>query len=287
MCGMYNGAGKFTKDNGVPAKSGVSGGLMTVIPGIGAFATWSPKLNEEGNTVKGIAIIQKLSGIYNNFNLFHKDQYKRDLTRKPHQTLIQTVMAACSCAATGDYEGLTRLYNLGVSLEAGDYDRRTPLHLASAAGHTKIVKFLLEQKVNPSLRDRWGATPLNDAKLQEIKDLLTAHGAERGVEQPEYQELPSATVTDDQYRLFYAAYNGDVKLMKTLHILNWKINSYDYDGRTALGIAASEGHFDAVKYLVVHGADLFHVDARGNDALADAKRENRAEVVDYLSKIVE
>lgn len=72
-CGMYNGAGKFTKDLGVPAKSGVSGGLMTVIPGIGAFATWSPKLNEEGNTVKGIAMIQKLSAIYSNFNLFHKD----------------------------------------------------------------------------------------------------------------------------------------------------------------------------------------------------------------------
>lgn len=183
MCGMYNGAGKFTKDNGVPAKSGVSGGLMTVIPGIGAFATWSPKLNEEGNTVKGIVIIQKLSAIYNNFNLFHKDQYKRDLTRKPHQTLIQTVIAACSCAATGDYEGLTRLFNLGVLLEAGDYDRRTPLHLAAAGGHTKIVKFLLDQKVNPSLKDRWGATPLNDAKSEDIKALLTAHSAERGTEQ--------------------------------------------------------------------------------------------------------
>lgn len=83
-CGMYNGAGKFTKDLGVPAKSGVSGDLMTVIPGIGAFASWSPKLNHEGNTVKGIAMIQKLSQIYNNFNLFHKDQFKRDLHRKPH-----------------------------------------------------------------------------------------------------------------------------------------------------------------------------------------------------------
>lgn len=56
-CGMYNGAGKFTKDLGVPSKSGVSGGLLSVIPGIGAFASWSPKLNKEGNTVKGIGII--------------------------------------------------------------------------------------------------------------------------------------------------------------------------------------------------------------------------------------
>ena len=56
-CGMYNGAGKFVKSMGVPSKSGVSGGLLSVIPGIGAFASFAPKLNKEGNTVKGIAVI--------------------------------------------------------------------------------------------------------------------------------------------------------------------------------------------------------------------------------------
>ena len=83
-CGMYNGAGKFTKDLGVPSKSGVAGGLLTVIPGLGAFATWSPPLNEEGNTVRGIAMIHKLNETYNNFNLFHKDVNKKDVTRKPY-----------------------------------------------------------------------------------------------------------------------------------------------------------------------------------------------------------
>jgi len=87
-CGMYNGAGKFTKDWGVPSKSGVSGGLMTVIPGIGAFATFSPKLNAEGNSVRGIGIIQKMSSIYSNFNLFHKDMHKKDCARKPYQNII-------------------------------------------------------------------------------------------------------------------------------------------------------------------------------------------------------
>lgn len=85
---MYNGAGKFTKDLGVPSKSGVSGGLLTVIPGLGAFATFSPPLNAEGNTVRGIAMIQKLNEIYSNFNLFHKNKSKFDVTRKPFQTKI-------------------------------------------------------------------------------------------------------------------------------------------------------------------------------------------------------
>jgi glutaminase len=61
---MYNGAGKFTKEYGVPTKSGVSGGLLTVIPGIGAVGSYSPPLNEEGNSVRGIAMIEKLSEIY-------------------------------------------------------------------------------------------------------------------------------------------------------------------------------------------------------------------------------
>jgi len=103
-CGMYNGAGKFTKDHGVPTKSGVSGGLMTVIPGIGAFATWSPPLNEEGNCVRGIGMIEKLNDIYLNINLFHKDQKKRDMTRKPFQTLIMTVVASCTAANSGDLD---------------------------------------------------------------------------------------------------------------------------------------------------------------------------------------
>ena len=87
-CGMYDGAGKFTKNHGVPSKSGVAGGLMTVIPGLGAVGSWSPPLDEEGNSVKGIAIIEKLSKVYNNINLFYKDQQKRDCTRKSYKTLI-------------------------------------------------------------------------------------------------------------------------------------------------------------------------------------------------------
>ena len=103
---MYDGAGKFTKDHGVPTKSGVSGGLMTVIPGIGAVATWSPPLNEEGNCVRGIAMIEKLSDYYSNINLFHKDQKKRDMTRKAYQTLLVTLIAACTSAASGDLESI-------------------------------------------------------------------------------------------------------------------------------------------------------------------------------------
>ena len=45
ICGMYNGAGKFLRNLGLPTKCGMSGGLLSVVPGIGAVVCWSPKLN--------------------------------------------------------------------------------------------------------------------------------------------------------------------------------------------------------------------------------------------------
>jgi glutaminase len=70
---MYNGAGQFAKEIGLPCKSGVAGGLLVVIPGIGSIGCFGPKLNKEGNSSKGIHMLKLLSCRYSNFNLFIKD----------------------------------------------------------------------------------------------------------------------------------------------------------------------------------------------------------------------
>ena len=73
-----------------------------------------------------------------------------------------------------------------MDVNVGDYDRRTPLHLAASAGHLSIVQYLVENGVDINPRDRWGSTPLNDAKDSAIVEYLLAHGAEKGNEQSSF-----------------------------------------------------------------------------------------------------
>jgi hypothetical protein len=47
------------------------------------------------------------------------------------------------------------------------------------------------------------------------------------------------TVTNDQFRLWYAAFFGDVNMMDNLRLLGWNVNGQDYDERTAIGVASS------------------------------------------------
>lgn len=58
MEGMYTQSGDWAYTVGVPAKSGVGGGLLAVVPGRLALAAFSPKLNPAGNTVRGWAAIE-------------------------------------------------------------------------------------------------------------------------------------------------------------------------------------------------------------------------------------
>ena len=69
MAGLYDGSGGWAWHVGLPAKSGVGGGILAIVPGKGAIAVFAPPLDEAGNSVKAQKVIDYVSQKLN-YNLF-------------------------------------------------------------------------------------------------------------------------------------------------------------------------------------------------------------------------
>ncbi len=166
-CGMYDFSGEFAFLIGVPAKSGVGGGIMVVIPEVMGFCVWSPPLDEHGNSVRGIEFCKSLMSKYSfhNFDIVTgAEGEKTDPTRRKASIRNARVVDLCWAAAKGDTKEIQRLVASGAAINGADYDGRTALHIAASEGQAVSVQYILQNGGRRDVKDRWGNTPLDDAR---------------------------------------------------------------------------------------------------------------------------
>ncbi|OWF38844.1 glutaminase kidney isoform, mitochondrial-like isoform X2 [Mizuhopecten yessoensis] len=167
-CGMYDYSGQFAFKVGLPAKSGVSGCVLMVVPNVMGICMWSPPLDVWGNSCRGTQFCENFieAFSFHNFDIVRqKKATKNDpRTTKTHSQAFEIVKLLFG-AYNGDVTAMRRYALLGVNLNQQDYDGRTALHVAAAEGHINVVGFLLEKcELNSSVKDRWGFTALDEAK---------------------------------------------------------------------------------------------------------------------------
>ena len=168
-CGMYDYSGEWAFLVGLPAKSGVSGALQVIIPGVMGVSAWSPRLDEQGNSVRGVEFTKHLVDrfSFHNYDSLIKGNFgKQDPQSHVIESTVTDTLALLSAASIGDIGEIMYLAARGTDLNSADYDGRTALHLAASEGQIEALEYLLGKAVKHDPVDRWNNTPLDDAKRE-------------------------------------------------------------------------------------------------------------------------
>lgn len=152
----------------------------------------------------------------------------------------------CSACARGEHDEVNRLLrSTAVDVNTTGADRRTPLHLAATSGNVKLVELLIFSRADVNAQDLTQSTPLMSALASDHPDtakLIAKHGGGRG----------SADVSG---ALCEAVRRPDAtKAMLALSNYGGNLNAQTVHRRTALHVAAAEGHLANVEYLLQSGA---------------------------------
>ena len=161
-CGMYDYSGEWNYEIGIPAKSGVSGLIYAVIPGVGGIATYSPKLDKLGNSYRGIRFFKELSKKINIHN-FKNNNSESLLSVKRIDQNSNKIMnyLLLDASFNNNLDLVKECISKGCDTNFQDYDQRTALHIAIEENHQNIIDYLKENGAKDNIPDRWGKTQLD------------------------------------------------------------------------------------------------------------------------------
>ncbi|KAL5457261.1 hypothetical protein EMCRGX_G034508 [Ephydatia muelleri] len=184
---------------------------------------------------------------------------------------------------SGEPEVVQMLLSHGADVGAKRINDKSPMHLAAEGGYVEVAKILFEAGGESTLRaiDDHLCTPLHDAAKNNHVEMI------------EFLQSRGANVNgrdDDSYTpLLTAASLGEVEafraLMEDPHV---QLDAVDKKGKSAVFLAAEEGHVDILECLLSHpiGAKLCSTaDAAQNTPLHIAAREGKLDVVSILLRI--
>jgi glutaminase len=190
-CGMYDYSDEFAFRIGLPAKAGASGAVMMVIPNVMGICTFSPPLNEQGNSTRGVEFFHKLTNTFN-FHIFDNlkvtsNKENPRLGNNEEEESTKRTLSIIDHAASGNLSAMQRLNIKGEEFSKTNYDKRTPLHLAASNGHLNVIKYLMGHGVERDINaiDRWMGTPYDDAIRgghHDVAEYIQSRGGQSGIE---------------------------------------------------------------------------------------------------------
>ncbi|CAN4114746.1 unnamed protein product [Withania somnifera] len=179
-----------------------------------------------------------------------------------------------SAAYHGDLHQLKSLIRAGADPNKKDYDGRSPMHLAASRGYEDITLFLIQEGVDINAPDKFGSTPLLEAIKSghdRVASLLVKEGALLNIE-------------NAGNFLCMVIAKGDSDLLRRLLSNGVDPNTKDYDQRTPLHVAASQGQCLMAKLLLGAGASVFSKDRWGNTPVDEARVSGNKQMISLLEE---
>ncbi|CAG5112825.1 Oidioi.mRNA.OKI2018_I69.chr2.g6998.t1.cds [Oikopleura dioica] len=170
--GMNDHSGIWAFTIGLPAKSGISGGTMIIIPNVMGIALYSPKIDKSANSARAAHFASVLNA---KFHFHEYDPVRLKSTNFSNNTESDTaqLIKLMIAAENNDVNRLIFALINGFDLSKPGYLEMTLLHIAASKGHLKTIQFLINKaKVPQEPLDQNSRTPLDYAIMHDHQDVI-------------------------------------------------------------------------------------------------------------------